>query len=124
MENNEKIMIFLDLFFFHHSQFFFEKPYSTSKEHFWQQRFTSMFDSFLYLYWIFLNIYLLKFAVIRNNFFDFVDVSIFQKSASQLILASNTVSSGKWSDPAHFLKAQGKFFLSFLCALFLHIFDT
>ena len=33
-------------------------------------------------------------------------------------------SSGKWSDPAHFLKAQGKVFLSFLCALFLHIFDT
>ena len=32
-------------------------------------------------------------------------------------------SSVKWSDPGHFLESQGKFFLSFLCALFLHIFD-
>ena len=32
-------------------------------------------------------------------------------------------SSGKWSDPGHFLKSQGKFFLSFPCTLFLHIFD-
>ena len=33
-------------------------------------------------------------------------------------------SSGKWSNPGHLSKAQGKFFLSFLCTLFLHIFDT
>ena len=33
-------------------------------------------------------------------------------------------SSGKWSNPVHFLKSQGKFFLSFPCTLFLHIFDT
>ena len=30
----------------------------------------------------------------------------------------------KWSDPGHFLKTQGKFIFSFLCILFLHIFDT
>ena len=30
----------------------------------------------------------------------------------------------KWSDPVHFLKAQGKFVFSFPCTLFLHIFDT
>ena len=29
----------------------------------------------------------------------------------------------KWSDPGHFLKSQGKFFFSFPCNLFLHIFD-
>ena len=33
-------------------------------------------------------------------------------------------SSVKWSDPGHFLESQGKFFLSFPCTLFLHIFDT
>ena len=33
------------------------------------------------------------------------------------------VSSGKWSDPGHFLKSQGKFFLSFPCTLF-YIFLT
>ena len=33
-------------------------------------------------------------------------------------------SSGKWNDPRHFLKSQGKFFLSFPCTLFLNIFDT
>ena len=33
-------------------------------------------------------------------------------------------SSVKWSDPRHFLKAQGKFSFSFPCILFLHIFDT
>ena len=32
-------------------------------------------------------------------------------------------SSVKWSDPGHFLESQGKFFLSFPCTLFLHIFD-
>ena len=32
-------------------------------------------------------------------------------------------SSGKWSDPGHFLKSQGKFFLSFPCTLF-YIFLT
>ena len=32
-------------------------------------------------------------------------------------------SSGKWSGPGHFLKAESKFFLSFLCALF-YIFLT
>ena len=32
-------------------------------------------------------------------------------------------SSVKWSDPGHFLKSQGNFFLSFPCTLFLHIFD-
>ena len=30
----------------------------------------------------------------------------------------------KWSDPGHFLKAQGKFSFSFLCILFLQISDT
>ena len=30
----------------------------------------------------------------------------------------------KWSDPGHFLESQGKFFSSFPCTLFLHIFDT
>ena len=34
------------------------------------------------------------------------------------------ISSGKQSGPGHFLKSQGNFFLSFLCTLFLHIFDT
>ena len=29
-------------------------------------------------------------------------------------------SSIKWSDPVHFLKSQGNFFLSFPCTLFLH----
>ena len=29
----------------------------------------------------------------------------------------------KWSNPGHFLKSQGNFFLSFPCSLFLHIFD-
>ena len=33
-------------------------------------------------------------------------------------------SSIKWSDPGHFLESQGKFFLSFPCTFFLHIFDT
>ena len=33
-------------------------------------------------------------------------------------------SSVKWSDPGHFLKAQGKVIFSFLCTLFLHIFDA
>ena len=33
-------------------------------------------------------------------------------------------SSGKWSDPVHFLKSQGKFFWSFARTLFLNIFDT
>ena len=33
-------------------------------------------------------------------------------------------SSVKWSDPGHFLKAQGKFIFSFPYTLFLHIFDT
>ena len=37
---------------------------------------------------------------------------------------NNDNSSVKWSDPGHFLKAQGKFIFSFPCALFLHIFDT
>ena len=32
------------------------------------------------------------------------------------------ISSVKWSDPGHFLKSEGKFFLSFPCTLFLHIF--
>ena len=32
-------------------------------------------------------------------------------------------SSVKWNDPGHFLESQGKFFLSFPCTLFLHIFD-
>ena len=30
------------------------------------------------------------------------------------------MSCGKWSGPGHFSKSQGKFFLSFLCTLFLH----
>ena len=30
------------------------------------------------------------------------------------------LSSVFWSDPGHFLKSQGKFFLSFLCTLFSH----
>ena len=33
-------------------------------------------------------------------------------------------SSVKWSNPGHFLKSQGKFFLSFQWTLFLHIFQT
>ena len=37
---------------------------------------------------------------------------------------TDVVSSVKWSDPGHFLKSQGKSFLSFPCTLFLHIFDT
>ena len=37
-------------------------------------------------------------------------------------LAKVIFSSGKWSDPGHFLKAQGKFFFSFPCTPFLHIF--
>ena len=37
--------------------------------------------------------------------------------------SENVESSVKWSDPGHFLKYQGKFFLSFPCTLFLHIFD-
>ena len=36
---------------------------------------------------------------------------------------SYDVSSVKWSHPAHFLKSQGKFFLSFPCTLF-YIFLT
>ena len=35
----------------------------------------------------------------------------------------NYLSSGKLSDPGHFLKSQGKFYLSFLCTLF-YIFLT
>ena len=31
------------------------------------------------------------------------------------------MSSVKWSDPVHFLKAQGKFIFSFPCTFFLHI---
>ena len=34
-----------------------------------------------------------------------------------------SVSSVKWSDPGHFFRAQGKFFLLFLCTLF-YIFLT
>ena len=45
-----------------------------------------------------------------------------KNSVSDLANSSN-VRSGKWSDPGHFLKSQGKFFLSFPCSLFLHIFD-
>ena len=45
-----------------------------------------------------------------------------KNSVSDLTNSSN-VSSGKWSDPGHFLKSQGNFFLSFPCTLFLHIFD-
>ena len=40
-----------------------------------------------------------------------------------LLLPEMVNSSGKWSDPGHFLMSQGKFFLSFLCTPFLHIFD-
>ena len=32
-------------------------------------------------------------------------------------------SSVKWSDPGHILESQGKFFLSFPCTIFLHVFD-
>ena len=39
-------------------------------------------------------------------------------------VANNKISSVKWSNPGHFLKAQGKFIFSFPCTLFLHIFDT
>ena len=35
----------------------------------------------------------------------------------------HSTSSVKWSDPGHFLRAQGKLALSFLCTLFLHIFE-
>ena len=35
----------------------------------------------------------------------------------------SVMSSGKWSDPVHFLKSQGKIFLSFRCTLF-YIFLT
>ena len=43
---------------------------------------------------------------------------------SNSLLNEEPTSSVKWSDPGHFLKAQGKFIFSFLCTLFLHIFDT
>ena len=33
------------------------------------------------------------------------------------------ISSVKWSNPGHFLKSQGKIFLSFPCILFFNIFD-
>ena len=36
----------------------------------------------------------------------------------------NNNGSVKWSDPGHFLESQVKFFLSFPCTFFLHIFDT
>ena len=36
-------------------------------------------------------------------------------------LGKNSV---KWSDPVHFLKSQGKLFLSFPCTFFSHIFDA
>ena len=39
------------------------------------------------------------------------------------LLFLDDMSSVKWSDPRHFLKSQGNFFLSFPCTLFLHIFD-
>ena len=46
------------------------------------------------------------------------------KPLSSLIGWIPKISSVKWSDPGHFLKAQDKFIFSFLCTLFLHIFDT
>ena len=38
-------------------------------------------------------------------------------------LLSKMNSSVKWSDPGHFLESQGKFFSSFPCTLFFHVFD-
>ena len=47
----------------------------------------------------------------------------FLNSAITCLFITCNISSVKWSDPVHFLKSQGKFFLSFPCTLFLHIFD-
>ena len=47
-----------------------------------------------------------------------------QKKRMKTQVISMGVSSVKWSDPGHFLKAQGKFIFSFSCTLFLHICDA
>ena len=61
---------------------------------------------------------------------DTVDLVASLKNNNNIVTASGIVprldklnSSGKWSYPGHFLKAQGKFLMSFLCTLF-YIFLT
>ena len=51
---------------------------------------------------------------------------LIRKYINQTVLQrfKNNISSGKWSDPVHFLKSQGKFFFSFPCIPFLHILDV
>ena len=49
-----------------------------------------------------------------------MDFGITDKVSASLAFMSSL----KWSNPGHFFRAQGKFSLSFPCALFLHIFDT
>ena len=44
--------------------------------------------------------------------------------SEEIFKEEKILSSVKWSDPVHFLKAQGKFIFSCPCTLFLHIFDT
>ena len=50
----------------------------------------------------------------------FLKINTFlQKTNTCIELQAEQISSGKCSDPGHFLKSQGNFFLSFLCPLFL-----
>ena len=61
---------------------------------------------------------------IINLFYECEDSNVASYADDTTPYSFATDSSGKWSDPVHFLKSQGKFFLSFRCTLFLHIFDT
>ena len=53
----------------------------------------------------------------------FLKLNQFIEPKTTFAMFLSEFSSGKWSDRGHFLKPQGKFFLSFPCTLFLHIFD-
>ena len=46
----------------------------------------------------------------------------FRLKVAKKLLTRLQVSSVKWSDPGHFLKAQGKFIFSFPCTLFFTYF--
>ena len=69
------------------------------------------------IFFIWLYVVLLSVAEVTQQIFSFFLIASDLESESEL-------SSVKWSNPGHILKAQGKFAFSFACTLFLHIFDT